>query len=42
MTSKLIIRESESPLPADSADSDFTNDEFPSHYPIPNVIILIC
>ena len=37
MTSKLVIRESESPRPAASSiPSDFTNDEFLGHYPIKN------
>ena len=34
MTSKRVIRESESPRPAASVNSDFTNDAFLGHYPI--------
>ena len=34
ITSKLVIRESESPQPAAAVDSDFTNDEFLGHYSI--------
>ena len=38
MTSKHVIRESESPRPNGLVDSDFTNDAFLGHYPIPNTI----
>ena len=34
MTSKHVIRESESPRPIGLVDSDFTNDAFLGHYPI--------
>ena len=34
MTSKHVIRESESPRPNGLVDSDFTNDAFLGHYPI--------
>ena len=36
MTSKHVIRESESPRPNGLVDSDFTNDAFLGHYPILN------
>ena len=38
MTEELVIRESETPIASawGLVDSDFTNDEFLGHYPIPS------